>query len=42
MKNLYHSTWDHENLYTDRASKDEQLLLGLFLWNSRDIKVEWG
>jgi hypothetical protein len=24
-QNLHQSTWDHEILYTDRSSKDEQL-----------------
>jgi hypothetical protein len=27
MQNLYQSTWDHEILYTDRFSKDEQRLI---------------
>jgi hypothetical protein len=31
MQNLHHSTWDHEILYTDRSSKDEQLLMRPFL-----------
>jgi hypothetical protein len=26
MQNLHQSTWDHDILYTDRSSKDEQLL----------------
>jgi hypothetical protein len=28
---LTQSTWDHEIVYVDRSSKDEQLLLKLFL-----------
>jgi hypothetical protein len=31
MQNLHQSTWDHEILYTDRSSKDEQLLIRPFL-----------
>jgi hypothetical protein len=30
MQNLLQSTWDHEILYADRASKGEQLLLKPF------------
>jgi hypothetical protein len=31
MQNLHQSTWDHEILYTDRSSNDEQLLMRPFL-----------
>jgi hypothetical protein len=31
MQNSHQSTWDHEILYTDRSSKDEQLLITPFL-----------
>jgi hypothetical protein len=31
MQNLHQSTWDHGSLYTDRSSKDEQLLIRPFL-----------
>jgi hypothetical protein len=31
MQNLHQSTWDHEILYIDRSSKDEQLFIRSFL-----------
>jgi hypothetical protein len=34
MQNLHQSTWDHEILYTDRSSKDEQLLT-IFVKNKK-------
>jgi hypothetical protein len=40
MQNLHQSTWDHEILYTDRSSKDEQLLIRQFL--SKTKKYEHG
>jgi hypothetical protein len=40
MQNLHQSTWDHEILYTDRSSKDEQLLIRPFL--SKTKKYEHG
>jgi hypothetical protein len=40
MQNLHQSTWDHEILYTDRSSKDEQLLVRPFL--SKAKKYEHG
>jgi hypothetical protein len=40
MQNLHQSTWDHESLYTDRSSKDEQLLIRPFL--SKTKKYEHG
>jgi hypothetical protein len=40
MQNLQQSTWDHEILYTDRSSKDEQLSKRPFL--SKTKKYEHG
>jgi hypothetical protein len=40
MKNLHHSTWDHEILYTDKSSKDEQLLVRPFFVKNK--KYEHG
>jgi hypothetical protein len=40
MQNLHQSTWEHEILYTDRSSKDEQLLMRPFL--SKNKKYEHG
>jgi hypothetical protein len=40
MQNLNQSTWEHEILYTDRSSKDEQLLMRQFL--SKNKKYEHG
>jgi hypothetical protein len=40
MQNLHQSTWDHEILYTDKSSKDEQLLIRPFL--SKTKKYEHG
>jgi hypothetical protein len=40
MQNLHQLTWDHEILYTDRSSKDEQLLIRPFL--SKTKKYEHG
>jgi hypothetical protein len=40
MQDLHQSTWDHEILYTDRSSNDEQLLIGPFL--SKTKKYEHG
>jgi hypothetical protein len=36
MQNLHQSTWDHEILYTDRSSKDEQLLIRPFLSKTKN------
>jgi hypothetical protein len=41
MQNLHQSPWDHEiSLYTDRALKDEQLLIGPFLWKTKNSNVD--
>jgi hypothetical protein len=40
MQNLHQSTWDHEILYSDRSSKDEQLLITPSL--SKTKKYEHG
>jgi hypothetical protein len=42
MQNLHQSTWDHEILYADRFSKDEQLLVRPFLWKIKNTNVEGG
>jgi hypothetical protein len=36
MQTLHHSTWDLEILYTDRSSKDEQLLIRQFLSKTKN------
>jgi hypothetical protein len=35
MQNLHQSTWDHETLYANRSSKDEQLLMTIFVKNKK-------
>jgi hypothetical protein len=40
MQNFHQSTWDHEILYTDRYSKDKQLLMRPVL--SKTKKYEHG
>jgi hypothetical protein len=40
MQNLRQSTWDYEVLYTDRSSKDEQLLIRPFFVKNK--KYEHG
>jgi hypothetical protein len=40
VQNLHQSTWEHEILYTDGSSKDEQLLIRPFL--SKTKKYENG
>jgi hypothetical protein len=37
MQNLHQSMWDHEILYTDRFSKDEQLLIRPFLSKTKNV-----
>jgi hypothetical protein len=39
MKNLHQSTWDHKILYTDRSSKDEQLLMTPFLSKTKNTNM---
>jgi hypothetical protein len=39
MQNLHQSTWDHESLRTDRSSKDEQLIIRLFLSKTKNTKM---
>jgi hypothetical protein len=39
MQNLHQSTWDHEILYTDRSSKDEQLLIRQFLSKTKNTNM---
>jgi hypothetical protein len=39
MQNLHQSTWDHEILYYDRSSEDEQLLIRQFLRETKNMKV---
>jgi hypothetical protein len=40
MQNLRQSTWEHDILYTDKSSKNEQLLMRPFL--SKNKKYEHG
>jgi hypothetical protein len=40
-QNLCQSTWDHEILYDDRPSKDEQLLMRLLLWRTKKYNGGW-
>jgi hypothetical protein len=39
MQNLHQSMWDHEILYIDRSSKDEQLLMGAFLSKTKNTNM---
>jgi hypothetical protein len=39
MQNLHQSTWDYEILYTDRYSKDEQLLIRPFLSKTKNTNM---
>jgi hypothetical protein len=39
MQNLHQSTWDHEILYSDRYSKDEQLLIGSVLLKTKNTNM---
>jgi hypothetical protein len=39
MQNLHQSTWDHEILYADRSSKDEQLLIRPFLSKTKNTNM---
>jgi hypothetical protein len=36
---LAQGTWDYEILYTDRSSKDEQLLMRLFLSKTKNTNM---
>jgi hypothetical protein len=38
MQNLHQSTWVHEIFYADRASKDEQILIGPFLSKAKNYE----
>jgi hypothetical protein len=37
--NLYQSPWDHEILYTDRSSRDEQLFMRPFLSKTKNSNM---
>jgi hypothetical protein len=39
MQSLHQSTWEHEILYTDRSSKDEQLLTRPFLSKTKNTNM---
>jgi hypothetical protein len=39
VQNLHKSTWDHEILYTDISSKDEQLLMRQFLSKTENTNM---
>jgi hypothetical protein len=39
MQKLHQSTWDHEILYTDRSSNDEQLLIKPFLSQTKNTNM---
>jgi hypothetical protein len=39
MQNLHQSTWANEILYTDRSSKDEQLLMRSFLSKTKNTNM---
>jgi hypothetical protein len=39
MQNLHQSTWDHEILYTDRSSNDEQLLMKPVLSETKNTNM---
>jgi hypothetical protein len=39
MQNLHQSAWDHEILYTDRSSEDEQLLTVPFLSKTKNTNM---
>jgi hypothetical protein len=39
MQNMHQSTWDHENVYTGRSSKDEQLLIRPFLSKTKNMNM---
>jgi hypothetical protein len=39
MQNLHHSMWDHEILYADRPSEDEQLLIIPHLWKNKNTNM---
>jgi hypothetical protein len=39
MQNLHQSTWGHKILYTDRSSKDEQLLIKPFLLKIKNTNI---
>jgi hypothetical protein len=42
MQSLHHLTQDREILYSDRSSDDEQLLMRLFLWETKNTNVAGG
>jgi hypothetical protein len=37
MQHLHQSTWDHETLYTDRSTKDKQLLVWPLLRKTKNM-----
>jgi hypothetical protein len=39
MQNLHQSMWDHEIFYTDRSSKDEQLLKDHFCQKQKNTNM---
>jgi hypothetical protein len=39
MQNLHQSTWDHEILYPERSSKDEQILMRTFLSKTNNTNM---
>jgi hypothetical protein len=39
MQNLHQSMWDHGILYTDRSSKDEQLLIRPVLSKTKNTNI---
>jgi hypothetical protein len=39
MQNLHQSTWDHQILYTDKSSKDEQPLIRPFLSKTKNTNM---
>jgi hypothetical protein len=39
MQNLHQSAWEHEILYTDRSSKDEQLSIRPFLLETKNTNM---
>jgi hypothetical protein len=42
MQNFYQSTWEHETLYADRASEDEQLLTRPYSRKTKNANMAGG
>jgi hypothetical protein len=42
MQNLHQSTWDHEILYADRSSEDEQIVIRPALRETKNTNMESG